>query len=925
MKNLKNRAFAFLIVAILAFSIGALIPSANAHTPPWDIQLFAFVNVAPNPAGLGQTVTVGFWLNAPPMTANGPYGDRFSPFTVNVVKPDGTNETLGPFTSDATGGTSTRYTPDQLGEYQFQMFYGGQTLNGGQTGTLGISNPNYINDTILPAMSDVATLTVQQEAVPAIPNPPLPNNYWESPINALNVNNWYIIGGPYLSLYTGYGPGKGGGNYNTTTNFNPFSEAPLTSHVLWTKPAAFGGVIGGDAGGTTTYGNYYSTSQYERKYNPIVINGYLFYTQFPGSSTTPTANICMNLYTGETVWVNDATNYGGGTADKPMLTTGGVVSPFACGQVIDYVSPNQYGGLAYLWTQGTPTWLDGKVKPGTTTLNMFDALTGKYILSVVNGTGFSYGLTVDASGNLLNYYTNTTVGTQTIYGEIQPITGPKPTQVTNTGGNSLLEAWNSTQCIMMGAGWATGSASGWFWRPPQGAVIPFEYGIQSAWQLPATVPVGAFANNATYPTPWTIMGVNSGTAVLYSLANQGLTFYFQTGYTVFTGYDINTGQQLFIENASFTPFTAVNLDNYGNVGDGLFTTIVKETGEVRAFSVTTGKEVWKTILKGDNGADINPYDTVGGIKGNIYGNDFLIFGFGGDIWSLSMTDGSLNWYTNTTKLTGPAGDNTPYGVWPIWVQTGIGGGGGIMFLGEGHEYSPPLFLGSELLALNTTTGELVWSIDSFDVNSNPELAYGIMTILNAYDNQIYAYGKGPTATTVKAPEIGVTTATPITITGTVTDISAGAKQEAVRANWPNGLPAVSDDSMRTFMEAAYMQQPIPHNSTGVLVTLSVIDANGNSRTIGTTTSDGTGAYGFTWTPDISGAYTLIATFSGSNGYYGSSAQTHFYTSEVATPTSTAGAGSGFATTADLITYLAIGVIVILIAIAIVGVLTLRKK
>ena len=123
---------------------------------------------------------------------------------------------------------------------------------------------------------------------------------------------------------------------------------------------------------------------------------------------------------------------------------------------------------------------------------MFDAMTGKYILSIVNGTGFSYGLTVDGNGNLINYYTNTTVGTQTIYGKIQPITGPKATTVTNTAGNSLLQVWNSTQCIMEGAGWQSGSASGWFWRPPQGAVIPFSYGIQDAWQLPGTVPTGAF-------------------------------------------------------------------------------------------------------------------------------------------------------------------------------------------------------------------------------------------------------------------------------------------------------------------------------------------------------------------------------------------------------------------------------------------------
>lgn len=946
MNLFHKRTFALLIIAILATSMSAIvfIEAASAHAPPWQIQLFANINVAPNPAGVGQSVTVNFWLNAPPMTANGPYGDRFGPFTVNVIKPDGTNETLGPFTSDATGGTATRYTPTAVGEYKFQMIFPGQKLTGfannpsAASGIASISNPNYVNDTLLPAVSPVATLTVQQEAVPMLPTTPLPTDYWQTPINAMNVDQWYQIGGPYLSLYTSYGPGKGGSNYNTTTNFNPYSFAPLSSHIIWTRPAAPGGVIGGDAGGTTTYGNYYSTSQYERKYQPIVMNGIMYYTQFPGASTNPLSTIAVDLYTGKTLWVNDANNWGGGSPNQNMLVGNGTsVTPLACGQVLDYVSPNQYGGLAYLWTTGTPSWLTNNpsypIRPGTTTLNMFDAMTGKYILSIVNGTGFSYGNTVDASGNLINYYTNTTVGTQTIYGAIQPITGPTPTRVTNTAGNSLVEAWNSTQCIMVGAGWATGSASGWFWRPPQGAVIPFEYGIQSAWQLPGTIPVGAFANNATYPNTWTVYGVNSGTALLYSAANQGLTNYFTTGYTVFAGYDV-TGTSttvnstynppLFVQNQTFTPFAAVNLDNYGNIGNGVFTTVIKETGQVQAFDVRTGKQVWSTMLTGDNNASINPYDTLGGIKGNIYGKDFLLFGFGGDVWSLDMATGKTNWYTNTTKLHGEAGSDTPYGIWPIWVQTGIGGGGGIMWLEEGHEYSPPLFRGAKLLAVNTTDGSLVWSINSFDVDANPALAYGIMTILNAYDNQIYAYGRGPSAITASAPQVGATTATPLTITGTVMDISAGAKQGAVAANYPNGLPCISDDSMSSFMEAVYMQQPVPHNATGVPITLSVIDPNGNFRTIGATTSDGTGAYSFTWTPDISGEYIAVATFSGTNGYYGSTAQAHFYAGATTTTSPTPTSGSNVATTTDLMLYITAAAVAIIIAIAIVGALILRR-
>jgi outer membrane protein assembly factor BamB len=930
-KRLKiniEKTLAIAIAIFFALSIAtsvSLLPNASAHTPPWQIQFFAFINVGPNPIGVGQTATVGFWLNQPPMTASGPYGDRFGGMTVTVTEPNGQKETLGPFVSDDTGGTSTHFTPDQVGTYSFQMSFPGETLTGSTDNSYILPSTNaYVNDTILPATSPVVTLDVQQSPVGTLPASPLPTNYWQTPINAMNVQNWYAIGGPYLGLYIGYSAGKGAANYNCTTNFNPYSLAPMTSHIMWTRPIAYGGAIGGDAGGTTTYGNYYSTSQYERKYDPIVINGYIFYTEFPGSSTTPVANTCVDLYTGKTVWTDDASNYGGGSPQQTALTTAGIIIPLSCGQVLDYVSPNQYGGIAYLWESGTPA---GIVSTGTC-LNMFDAMTGKYILSIVNGTGFSYGNTVDQGGDLVSYYTNTTVGTQTIYNPkvMIPNVGPSPTKVSNTVGNTLLEAWNSTQCIELANGnWAS-SASGWQWRPPQDGVLSFSYGIQSAWQLPGTVPVPGNGNSGTLPNTWTIIGCNSGVALLYSAANFGLTNYFQTGYTIFTGYSLATGNMLFEKNITLTPYAADNLDNYGNVGDGVFTTVIKETGQVTAYSTQTGDLVWQTTLTGANGANIDPYDTVGGIKGSVYGNSFLLFGFGGDVWSLDIATGKLNWYTNTTQITGEAAFNTPYNVWPIWVQTGIGGGGGVEFLEEGHEYAPPLFIGAQLLALNTTTGKLVWSIPSMDVDSNPELAYGIMTTLNAYDNQVYAYGQGPSKTTVSAPSVGVTTDTPITISGAVTDISAGASQEAVAANFPNGLPCVSDASMTAFMASVYMQQPMPHNVTGVPVTLNVLDSNGNFRAIGTTTTNAQGNYGLTWTPDIPGNYTVYATFAGTDAYYGSTASTFFHASSPATtaaPTATPLSGVATQTTLE---YIGVAIIIVIIVIgAVLAMLVTRKR
>ncbi len=87
--------------------------------------------------------------------------------------------------------------------------------------------------------------------------------------------------------------------------------------------------------------------------------------------------------------------------------------------------------------------------------------------------------------------------------------------------------------------------------------------------------------------------------------------------------------------------------------------------------------------------------------------------------------------------------------------------------------------------------------------------------------------------------------------------------------------------MSQWMEYVYMQKPMPTNVTGVPVTLSVIDSNGNNRQIGTTTTDSSGTFASTWTPDIPGNYTVIATFAGSQSYYGSNAETHFYASSPA--------------------------------------------
>ncbi len=906
MQIAKNKIVAITIAIFLTFSMSAsmmLIPNASAHSPPQSMYTIAFCNVAPNPIGLGQSVNIGFWLDIPVVTANGAWGDRYGPFTVHVTLPDGTNTTLGPFASDDTGGTHTQYIPTELGTYTFQMTFPGETLTGYTENPTAVGHPStsvYVNDTLTPSTSNVATLTVQQEPVPSVPVAPLPTSYWQTPINAMNVNNWYVLGGPFLNLGGGYSAGTPGGKYNYTGNYNPYTTAPLASHIMWTKPVSYGGVLGGDFGGTTTYGNYYSTSQYERKYNPIVINGYIFYTVTPGSSTTYAANICVNLYNGQTVWSDDSTNYGGGSPEQTALTTAGIVTPLKCGQLLDYVSPNQFGGIAYLWTTGTPA---GIVSTGTC-LNMFDAMTGKYILSIVNGT--SPTLAVDSGGDLIGYYTNSTAGTQIIEGQL----------VTTPPGGELLECWNSTQDLLYPAGYNPATiAPNWSWRPTQDGQILFSSGIM--WAIPLAT---NYSGNAL-PSALAIWTINSGYIIFDSEAAGEP----QGGWGIFAGYSLTTNSQVWIENLTLTPNTFVSLNDNWLAGDGVWLTNNDDTGVLTGYSMATGAQLWTDTL-----APRDPYDSNGHSQGTIAGDNLYLFEFGGDIWSINMLTGTINWYTNTTEITGSAGDNTPYGVWPIWEQCGDGiagtGSNQVLFLEEGHEYSPPLFLGAQQLALNCTNGQLIWTINAFDVDSDPIMAYGYMTILNAYDNQIYAYGMGPSKTTVSAPSVSATPATPVTITGSVMDISAGSQQEAVAANFPNGLPCVSDASMSQFMEAVYMQQPMPTNDTGVQVTLTAVDPNHNLINLGTTTTDSNGNYGFTWTPPtVPGSYQIIATFSGTNSYYGSSDSTYMNVQASATPNPTSAPVSGLATMSALTIGIVAAVIAIIIAISIVGLLLLRKR
>jgi len=862
MKMLKNKtatAIALFLVLTIAVTLVAL-PAANAHTPAWTIPTYAFINVAPNPVGVGQTAYVNFWLDKVPPTVEGNWGMHWHNMKVTVTKPNGDTETLGSFSSDAAGGAWTRYIPDQVGTYKFVFNFPGQTVV--------VENPypypvgmipigyDFVNDTYT-ASSATTYLTVQQEQLTtAYPATPLPTDYWQRPINSMN-REWYSIGGNWLGLgATSFGAT---GLYSNKGNFNPYTTAPESAHVLWTKPVAFGGQIGGEFGDSET--SLYATgTAYEAKFGAVMINGILYYTEYPGAGNNPTGLKAVDMRTGETVWEKNIT------------------TPLKCGMILNFITGDQYGGHAYLFcapaTQGFIPYPPGN------TWEMYDAMTGAWILNIANA---SAGTLVEGpNGEILSY--------------------------TVAGGN--LTMWNSTKCIAAGSQknlYYLIYSSAEIWRPPQGATIDWSPGYQ--WSVPLATNISGVPISP--PLAITLISddvvLTTGIPSLYTGAAPGGS---GPGYMVQAGYSAKTGQLLWGPvNRTYDPWTTKVIR--GAAGDGVYAVYTMQTISWEAYDINTGQKLWGPTRVFNSSWAYYDY-TAPSVIG--YGNLYT-WGLSGEVYCLNAKTGETKWSWNA----GNAGVDTPFGTWPLgtwWTHYILADGK--LYVRAGHDYTPPVFKGAKLYCLNATTGEEIWSSLSFDIVSGPACADGIMVWLNGYDNQIYAYGKGQTATTVTAsPKVSVH-GDSVLVEGTVTDQSPGQTCLGIPAA---GTPAIADEYMSAWMEYLYQQQPIPTNAKGVEVTLDAVDPNGNFVHLGTTTSDTSGMFKKMFTPEVPGEYTIIATFAGSKSYYASYAETAIGVSEAppATPP------PQYPIPIDP-TWTIVGIgIAIIIAVAIVGILMLRKR
>jgi hypothetical protein len=293
--------------------------------------------------------------------------------------------------------------------------------------------------------------------------------------------------------------------------------------------------------------------------------------------------------------------------------------------------------------------------------------------------------------------------------------------------------------------------------------------------------------------------------------------------------------------------------------------------------------------------------------------------YDGQIYAYNATTGTLLWIYNATAPghESPYGDNMP-------LMLGAVCDGKVYVYSSEHSPSKPLWRASYLRCINITDGTELWKLLNYHDGTGGTfgIADGYIVGSSQYDNLIYCIGKGPSATTVTASPKVSANGDSVLVEGTVTDQSPGAIASGPKLGFTNGVPAMADADMQAWMEYLYEQQAIPTNAKGVEVTLDAIDPNNNFIHIGTATNDINGNYGFAFTPEVPGTYQIIATFAGSKSY-GSSFATTYITVGEAPPTPAEPQPAPAQPPLDM--YLLYATVAIIIAVAIVGLLLLRKK
>jgi hypothetical protein len=836
-KSLTTLTALFLMFA-MTFSL-VTIPSANAQGTK---KTYAFIGAVPNPVGVGQEVLLHVGITDP--LANEALG--WEGLTVTVTRPDGKTETLGPFRTDATGGTGTVYVPTMAGNYTLQTHFPEQ-LNPASTVAEYGTPEKAANVTMLASDSEKLTLIVQEEPVSYYPSLPLPTEYWTRPIDA-QQREWAAVSGNWLEAYPNI----------PDNHFAPYNEGPETAHILWAKPLTTGGLAGGALDGDSfstgdAYEGFWSGS--------IILAGKLYYQTGGSAGLKPVVFHCVDLHTGEELWA------------KTFLDN----RTIAFGQLFYWDAWNMHAVFPYLWVTVGRTW------------EAFDAFTGDWRYTVTNVPS---GTTLfDSNDGIYRLQVNLAKG--------------------------WMALWNETACCALEGSQGNTQALGSWGNTVQ--MHTFDAEANTTWAK------SAWSWNVTIPTDL------SGRVYAQFFGDRIIGADISTTAVDVWGLNLNESKgtigQVMFDKTWNAPaeWAAGNLTASwaaSSLEDKVAVLWIKDTRQYYGFSLETGAYLWGPT-ESENYLDIyNVPLAKYGYHDIAYGKLYST-GVGGILYCYDVTTGELLW---TYEATDPYQEYLFANNW--WLDTCFITDGKIYLGHEEHSPINPLPRGAPFICLNATTGDEIFRANGlFRQNhwgGRAIIGDSIIAGIDTYDLNVYAIGKGPSATTVTAaPEVSVYGSS-VLVKGMVTDVSPGTNDAALTMRFPNGVPAVSDANMSDWMMYVYKQFPRPADVVGVDVVVSVLDPNNNVYEVGKATSDASGVYGVAFTPQVPGKYTVIASFEGSGAYYGSFAETVINVEEA--PAATPGPTPTPASMTDAyVLGIGAGAIIAIVVIGLVIILMLRKR
>jgi len=824
MNNDTSKSKIFTIALILLLTISATLVALPAATAQESRKSYPFLGVVPNPVGVNQMILlhVGIFQHL------GAVDQGWEGLSITIERPDGETDTIDNIRTDSTGGTGKTYTPTMSGTYYLTAHFPEQVLKwtyrSYTTGEMEIAGT-----IILASDSEVVELVVQEEDTLYYPGQPLPSEYWTRPIDA-QLREWQVISGSW-PWSAARGPRAVTGN----------DEAPETAHILWTKPLTWGGQAGGTSMGDWSFSH---GDAYEGKWdNRIIINGILIYCH--RASDLPRYYTAVNLRTGEELW------------KKTLGDNLGILF----GQNLKWAGYNHHAIYDYIWAASGSFGF--RLSPGDDWY-AFDPYSGELQFTVENVPS---GTTVfdESTGWIYRVNLNWNTGEGYIWSMtdlIEPFGEDSP----NAG------SWVPT-----------GSLYGPRYPTYDAAAVNETTGELTEAAQRAYISNFTFPTDLTYPTGSSgqVKAISFGNRAQYTYVWSGKIFGLKYNYTEVNTWAISleSGQEgtvLFNETwdapADWAAGRPVIEFNTVSLEDGVAVIWAKWERQYYAFSTDNGEFLWGPSepeyymnLYGSTEGGERPYMIW---DGKLYSS-----GAGGYVYCYDLTDGHVIW----TYIA-----DDPYQEYLFanqWWEFFLFIADGKLYLNHlEHSAIEPMPRGGPWLVLDAQTGDEIARADGLFRGH----LWGGMAIIgdsviahyDTYDLRIYAIGKGPSETTVSIQNDVISLGRDAMIKGTVMDVSPGTEYIEQKLRFPDGVPAISDEDQSEWMMYVYKQLKRPEDPTGVTVKIEVVNPNNEYEMLGTTTSDAYGNYALAFEPDVEGTYMIIATFTGSNSYYGSIATSY---------------------------------------------------